>query len=64
MRFLDGEIKGRVMPLTMIGDLGRRRRMGCCRAGGCGDFVIRYIELVLLALYPSKYYLTYKYYLA
>ena len=40
MRFLGWEIKGRVTPLTMIGDLGRGRRMDCCKCGERGDVLL------------------------
>ena len=50
LRFLDWKIKGRVMPLTMMGDLGRGRREGCCRAGKDGDLL-----LAILSLYCSLY---------
>ena len=35
MRFLGWEIKG-----TMIGDLGRGKRMDCCRCGERGDVLL------------------------
>lgn len=52
-----------MMPLNHDRRQEEDRGLGCHSAGEDGDLLLD-IELVLLALYPSKYCLTFKYYLA